>query len=838
MKIFKKLFSLFVCVLIICGLLIPTTFAENYASSFSSKAKKSTIEILDEGRIQLQFNATKPFYLIGIPAGVPSKGKTLEVNLYKWVSNVRDSREGTVIASKNYSAFERYQLISIDGDFEAGEYLFEILVHGDGMKFNWYSIANTGFKGYQDDYDYDGTPAAELYFKDNTTNGLKEVTKSTELPKKTAPAESTISPDSTIAKLNVDSTQWSFVDGLGRSSVTYEEAGDKNNKKVGIFYWTWHNNFAGNKPINVNAILTEYPEAVNDYNHKIWKSNQAGAYFWNEPLYGYYTEMDDYVLRNHAELLADAGIDFVLFDATNGNYTWEAEYLNLLKVWAQAREEGVKTPQIAFMLPFGSGGSSSANNADDLQQIYKAIYKNNKYQDLWFYLDGKPMVMGTASGLDLNDPFQAEIANFFTFREGQPSYWLGDMSNDYWGWLHVYPQALYKRADGSVEMTTVGVAMNANYKTRQLDAMNSGFNMGRGYSEQKDFSYSFTYRGETITCNSSMENAYYYGINFQEQWDYAISQNPDIVFVTGWNEWIAGRNDEWCGTKNAFPDQCDDENSRDIEPSTGELKDYYYYQLVNNVRRFKGMSEPVKQETGKAIDINGDVTQWDDESIISFNNYYNNRYERNNVKGWSGKKYTNDQTRNDIITAKVTYDEENIYFYVETANDITPYTDTNWMRLLLDTAVATADSKDWENFEYIIGRETGTTDTLALERSTGGWNWEKVCDVKYSVKGNVMQIEISRESLKLAELDKEISFNFKWADCNLSDGDIMTLYTDGDSAPVGRFTFSFNATGSINLETENPDEPEPQIKKGCGSVIVSSSLCALMCVAFVILRKK
>ena len=27
----------------------------------------------------------------------------------------------------------------------------------------------------------------------------------------------------------------------------------------------------------------------------------------------------------------------------------------------------------------------------------------------------------------------------------------------------------------------------------------------------------------------------------------------EIIFVTGWNEWIMGRFDEWMGIENAFP---------------------------------------------------------------------------------------------------------------------------------------------------------------------------------------------------------------------------------------------------------------------------------------------
>lgn len=86
---------------------------------------------------------------------------------------------------------------------------------------------------------------------------------------------------------------------------------------------------------------------------------------------------------------------------------------------------------------------------------------------------------------------------------------------------------------------------------------------------------------------------------------------PRFHFVTGWNEWIAGRFSEWQGTQNAFPDQFCDEFSRDIEPSAGVLKDHYYYQLCANIRRFKGIGEPMTTSGGQTIDINGAANQWD-----------------------------------------------------------------------------------------------------------------------------------------------------------------------------------------------------------------------------------
>ena len=87
------------------------------------------------------------------------------------------------------------------------------------------------------------------------------------------------------------------------------------------------------------------------------------------------------MLRKHAELLADAGVDFVLFDCTNNDLTFEAEYLNVLKVWSQARKEGVRTPQVGFMLPFWDQDYTLSS----LKQIFYRLYKPGIYHDLWVY---------------------------------------------------------------------------------------------------------------------------------------------------------------------------------------------------------------------------------------------------------------------------------------------------------------------------------------------------------------------------------------------------------------------------------------------------------------------
>ena len=101
------------------------------------------------------------------------------------------------------------------------------------------------------------------------------------------------------------------------------------------------------------------------------------------------------------------------------------------------------------------------------------------------------------------------------------------------------------------------------------------------------------------------------GYNFQEQWKRALELDPPFVMVTGWNEWIAGRFGEPGGPV-VFVDQFDQEFSRDIEPMKGGHGDNYYYQLVANVRRYKGVAPLPHASAPRTIDIDGGFEPWRD----------------------------------------------------------------------------------------------------------------------------------------------------------------------------------------------------------------------------------
>ncbi len=315
--------------------------------------------------------------------------------------------------------------------------------------------------------------------------------------------------------------------------------------------------------------------------------------------------------------------------------------------------------------------------------------------------------------------------------------------------------------------------------------MNNPNAWGRSYSHS-NYSSSYTYGGKKINVNSKMNNSSMYGIFIQEQWDYAIEKDPEIIFVCGWNEWVAIRHETWGGYENAFPDQFNYEYSRDIETSKGDLKDHYYYQLVANVRKFKGVNKPETYKEKNKIDINGDISQWDTVKAV-FNHYTENTLKRNHA-GYVGTKYKSDTMRNDMRTAKVAFDDDYLYFYAETVNDLTQPSDEAFMRLYIDTDF-TGKSSNWEGFEYIVNR-LNPESKCTVEKSRGGWEWETVYKADYSIKNNIMQIKIPRECFGLEKGTP--SFSFKWSDNNCIDGDIFTFYTDGDTAPGGRFCFAFN----------------------------------------------
>lgn len=780
----------------------------------------------------VQFNATVAFggCEVFIPT-VPAGDNTLTLSLYKWDQNYSTTVKADPVASVTLNNVARSQWARLDyNDDATGEFLFVVSGGTAGMTVGVVETASDKANHY-------------LHTSKAGVSLICRTVTSASVGAPTAPTAQDFISD--------DSVYWVGTDGLDRVLPTAKETGGlREDKYVGIFYHTWHSAFAYREVINVTELLKQYPEAKYDYNHAAW--NGQTNCFWNEPLWGYYNNgIDRWVLRKQAELLADAGVDVVFFDNTNGTMNYIDAIMTLCEVWAEARADGVKTPQISAMLNMYQYDET----AIQIKELYDEIYAKGLYRDLWFYWEGKPLLLGYPEELK-NMEGGEEAYEFFSYRPINPSYnedqeliKESDVSDrvtfappagfrryTQWKWISVYPQEkMYLKGTDQVEEMCVCVAQNWSDK-QGLTPMNAGdMVFGRGYTNE-------------FGVNTSDE-AVMVGLNIAEQWEYVLEVDPTFVYITGWNEWQVGRTTEMWGYENALPDNATDGYSRDIEPSTGMLKDHFYNQMVSYIRKFKGMNTQTPAP-GAVTDAGtaGESIDWSAVTPV-YRAYEGNTLHRD-YDGYSGYHYTNTTGRNDFVESRVTYDAENLYFMVETAEDITPYTDAAWMRLFIDVA-GVANDKHWETFEYVVNRVSPTADKATLERSTGGWNWEKAAEVAYTVEDNRMVVTIPRTALGIDEGD--FTVNFKWSDNMQKDGDIMDFYVSGDVAPGARFKYSFTAAGLSTDETlsktvavtdpatettPHPDEEQPPDNFGCASSLSCAVGVTLSAVAAAVTLKK
>lgn len=563
-------------------------------------------------------------------------------------------------------------------------------------------------------------------------------------------------------------------DDLGRALPLDNDVKDtRNNRKVGIFYFLWIGEHGTDGPYDISAIAQEHPEAVESEEN--WYAAGGGPrgdhHFWGKPLFGYYRSSDEWVMRKHLQMLTDAGVDFIVFDTTNGP-TYDERMKQIIQIWHEYLEKGINVPKMSFYTNTASGQT--------LEHIFKNIYKNEelheKYprlDELWFKHDGKPMIIG------IEAEASQEIKEYFTFKE---SVWpnAGRCDNGF-PWMEfnrsLTPESVYGR-DGRKEVMNISVAQHSDTCRFSATAWYGANDMTRSWHNG---------------ANDTSENAILYGYNFAEQWEYAIEQDPEMVFVTGWNEWVAQRQPAGI-IKNEpiwFVDCATYNCSRDVEPAGEVFGDNYYMQLCNYIRKYKGTPRRVYVGKEKAIDIKGDFSQWEDTEITALYTDYSGDTADRDAKGFGSLEYKNYTGRNDFTRLKVCRDSRNLYFYAETAEDITPYTDENWMTLFIKTS---NDTENWYGYNYAVNLEKSHGNKAALSKNSGGWNWTNICDVEMKVEANKMMIAIPKKVLNIA--DKLVDIHFKWADNyqknDKGEYDINTFYCHGDAAPYGRMNYVYS----------------------------------------------
>ena len=573
-------------------------------------------------------------------------------------------------------------------------------------------------------------------------------------------------------------------DALGRTLPRV--SGSDTKKHVGLFYFLWHGQHPADKARNVTELLkTNYNDLFDaSPNNKVVPYGSWLHY--QEPLFGYYNSMDEWVMRKHIEMFIAADVDFLVMDFTNG-VAYIQPLRKFMDLLLEYKAAGWDVPEITFYVNIDAQKVTS--------QLYNIVYKNEKYKQLAFYVNSKKPIIVSVPHL-LTD----KLKDFFDVRASQ---WYRDQYP-----TTTFPYWTFSR-DWKVytDMVNISVAQTGtafSYVFESWDGKEHAA-WGRGYSSSNK--------------KNGNVNAILRGDNFQEGWDAAIRLDPDIVFITGWNEWVVQKRNlhdhmpDLCPYD--FPDYTDNFNveySRDLEmtkiPTYVKGKDgkytqegygdNYYLQLAYNIRKYKGKTATSSQPDIKGVSINldGPLAQWD-QVTTRYLALSSNKIARDADGFHDNTHYTQAKPDNFIQDVKVTFDKNNVYFNVRTKDNVTAHKKgkTNWMNLFI--GVNGSKQGSWESFNYVINRNPKSSTVTSLEAFTGTNTYatKHVADVQYRVQEKSILFQIPRSALGLTE--NAFGFTFKVADGIQQESNILDYYVSGESFPLGRMAYVYETKGGV-----------------------------------------
>ena len=549
----------------------------------------------------------------------------------------------------------------------------------------------------------------------------------------------------------------------GYRSYTVGVTGSHGEHYVGLFYFLWLGQHGDTGAHNITNILASGGSAAYKETYSGW-GPEYSMHFFAEPLYGYYFSNDDWVIRKHMELLTNAGVDFLYFDNTNA-FTYSGNALKVMRVCSELNSQGYDAPQVVFY--------TNTNSEATVKELYNNIYKPGLYEDTWFRISGKPVVVATSTSYNPD--------SFFTVKKTQ---WPNTTTNtSAWPWIDFkWEQTLFT--------DTMSVSISQHSGTGCFsDSIfgNDTSNRGRSY-------YGY-YSGSTYTGSRSKltSDSYKYGYNFQSQFDRALMVQPKYVLVTGWNEWVAQRQPGSAHGRTGMPvfiDTATLEYSRDIEMTKGYYFDNYYIQLVRNVQALKGAVPNVVQDGITTINVTGDFNQWD-QVQVTYRDPSGDTMARN-CEGFGDNVYTNSTGRNDIVSTKVTSDDNYMYFCIETAKPIQKYNKAStWLNIYLDTDDNA--STGWYGYDYIVnyGQVNDYTTQIAKANSNGKtYSFSVSSTATMKVNLRKMMVAVPLSALGITDPDA-IIVNFKVADSTSTIKTMEAFYTDGDVAPLGRLNYVY-----------------------------------------------
>lgn len=604
---------------------------------------------------------------------------------------------------------------------------------------------------------------------------------------------STVSKSSSVNMLTA-------TDDFGRTFDPVAGTKTDKNRYVGLFYFLWMGQHGGQQSdaFDITQMLENgYDELWSTTTNSISPTGQY--HYWGKPLFGYYNSADEWVIRKHIELLTLAGVDFLVFDATNAFEYFEVVSV-ILPIMQEYYDAGWNVPKFMFY--------TNSSSADVVKRLYEGytvkdsnkstlynegIYKNGYYSDLWFAPNGKPMIVAiTQNNNGASDQWGDSAArltdetllNFFEIKESQwPN--TGVKNENGFPWIE-----FGETNDAYGDVVNVSVAQHNKlpFSDAALSSTLADLMRGRGYTRANGADHSNT------AINS--------GLNIEEQWQYAMAQDDKVTytFLTGWNEWIALKlvgapgNASYLSGGNYerafFVDTFNREYSRDIEMMEGGYFDNFYLQMTRNIRTYKStaLTTAVYSDYTQ-IDISAGLKQWSSVQNVYYD-FAGEAIARDSDGISSAVHYTDNSNRNDIEEVRVASDENYVYFLVKCADAIeVDLTGGNWMNLLI--SVNGSSDSGWNGYQFLVNRSPKNDGRTSVEKLSASGSKIAYTDggIAYiTVNGQYMQYKIPKSVLGVTD---NYRIDFKVAD-NVTDmTSLADFYTTGDVCPAGRMNYAY-----------------------------------------------
>ena len=550
-------------------------------------------------------------------------------------------------------------------------------------------------------------------------------------------------------------------------------------KQVGIFYFIWEGTGPDLPRIYDNTEILSHMDLHGKDRITLDEWTTAGGsthgqfHWWGQPLYGYYDMADEWVVSRHMQLLGEAGVDFIVIDQTNGVLDgYVRRICTVFRAAYDLHEQGVRVPQITFM--------GNDDGPDTLNMLYDQVYRPHpEWADLFYHWNGheKPVIFDNIDAYSKTAAFQINkaeklasydpaVTEFFEIRDVAFPH---ETKFGYKGIGFLYldfrpvPQPVVDPEDG-YSFVNVSVAEINSTNQSAANILYETKDRSRNWDGEKNLEW------------HGQPDAWKYGINFARQWEAAIAADPDMVFVTGWNEWIAQLQGGATGSSSvALIDNMDINNSRDIEPMAGGYGDNYYLQLCDFITRYKYGAVELPPAGNATVDITR-ADSWNQPGVVTLTDPVGDGAARScQQANTPSVVYTAEAAENDITAIRTAADDTASYFCVETAEAIkNPLKDGNLVLIVRAGGIL-----------YAVNRTGGTETSMTVEKYADG-AWSVIGEAAAVIDGNRLSL-----SVPASLIPNDGTLSVKWADGITDPADRMAYYTCADSAPFGGLFAAF-----------------------------------------------